>query len=229
METSAHNNLPRWRDTDTHTLLFFMTSLPVCLFRRLASEFLPFPFPCTYSSTFPSGPVFVPNCSPPSRGIWRDLQGDHLIWQCYSDCCSENYWTWSSMSQTGFLSLEMYFLFYNHRALSGAHGCWMKDHISQPPLSVVMWLSSGQWEVRGDVCKFWDICIKKRKTNPRFLFPFLLVGMSVWWRLLEQSLRWHNGSRVLRMAEETLEAAWGPDPAMPSYLWYKTEKWISLS
>lgn len=114
------------------------------------------------------------------------------------------------------------------RAFNWAHGCWMKDHISQPPLDVTMWLSSGQWEMRSDVCKFWDICIKKRNTNSPSFSPSCWLEHWCDGGCWDNHLRSQEGSHVSIMANKTSEAAWGPDPAKPSYLWHETEKLISL-
>lgn len=90
-------------------------------------------------------------------------------------------------------------------------------------------LNSGQREVsQSDVSKFWDTHLKARHTNSPILSPS--CGVEYWcdgghWN---SHLRPQDGSHVLGMTNKTLEAAWGPDPTKPSYLWHKTEKWSSL-
>lgn len=124
----------------------------------------------------------------------------------------------------------MYFLFFsNYRTFSWPHVCWIKDHISQPPLSVAMWLEF--WPMGGEpkwCVRILGHTLKSKAHKLSYPFPFLRVGYWCDGGHWDSHLRPQDGSHVLRMTNKTLEAAWGPDPAKPSYLWHKTEKWSSL-
>ena len=65
---------------------------------------------------------------------------------------------------------------YNFRIFIWAHGCWIKDHISQPSLGghvTKFWAMGGS---RSDMCKLWDLPFKGR--NITFFLKFWAMGVS---------------------------------------------------
>lgn len=118
----------------------------------------------------------------------------------------------------------MHFLFfYNYRTFSWAHGCWIKDYISQPPIGVAMWQvvanrRRAEW------------CVPILGHTPKgkdHIFPFSLLPpdgwTAMWWWLSEQSSQTTRWKPCVKDGNQALEVAGGPEPAKSSYLWHEAD------